>query len=213
MTVRFYVMPMVLVDAGGQLMHLPKYFPRSYTESVGVQVPITGPPLEPEAALAGVDKHVVDQGIADVCLCAADVDAAQHSVLNGKADVDMIPVNLDNQIGANLDTTKTRMRTWNIPANWLTVTTTWRELVRGIFAIFQVGQALDGAGQVRLFPEGVTLQTTIGALDPTYRSILLGAIDGKGYDRTSITDSSTMEDLMEVLTSQAAPDTMLGVVI
>jgi hypothetical protein len=220
MTVRFYVMPMVLINAGGNLVHRPKYIPYSYSGGVGVRIPVTGPPLNPDPLLTSVPFHLVDQGIADICLLAADVDAAQHAALDSHVSepvqsdvVNAVPANLDNTIGANLAVTKTRMRAWNIPANWLTAGTTWRQLVRGIFAIFQVGQVLDGAGQTRLWPEGVTLNTTIAALDPTYSALLFQAIDGKGYDRSSITGASTMEDLMEILTSQAAPDMMLGVVI
>src|SRR5687768_14916725 len=133
MTVRFYVMPMVLITTDRGQLHLRKYFPYSYRTSPDgvnlVNVDVTGPPLEPEPSLAVVPFHLVDQGIADVCLMAADMTAAQHTLLSSKTDVDAIPANLDNTIGAQLATVKTRMRAWNIPANWLTSTTTYRQLV------------------------------------------------------------------------------------
>lgn len=215
MAYRFFVMPMVLINAPGPT-HLPKYLPWSYRTNDGETIThhqVTGPPLEPEPLLAGISYHFVDQGIEDVCLFTADLDAAQITLLDSKPDVDTIPANLDAQIAGALAQTKERMRLWKIPANWLDASTTWRELVRGIIAIFRIGQTLDGAGQTRLWPPGVTLNSTIASLDPTYRSLLQQAIDAAGYDRSSITGGSTMEDLMEVLTTQAAPALIPGMII
>ena len=199
MTTRAYVLPEVIVTLNGVPTHLPKYVPHRG---------LTGPPLEPEPTLAGALRHTVYEGLGDDCLLFLDVTPAQHTVLAAHADVDVIPANLDSTIGAALATTQTRMRARGIPGNWLTAGTTWRELVRGINAMFEIGQELAQDGATRLYPAGVTLQSTIASLPGAYRTALQAAVDRQGYDRSAITGASTMEDLMEVLTTQATPKPM-----
>jgi hypothetical protein len=196
--IRLYVLPLIIEGPG----RIPKYLHGS-TMVIAPNSPFS----------------VTPYGLEDIGLCAVDTDTTSHQTLAaiGPPDVDVIPANLDNTIGAGaLETTRTRMRSRGIPGAWLHVGSTWRELVRGILAIFAVGQRVAGSGGTRLLPPGVTLDTTMDGLTADfldYQTLLYSVMDDKGYDRSSITGASTLEDLLEVIVAQAAPGSLLGMVI
>lgn len=195
MTVRFFLWP---VETNGASRG-PKYLPWRYDPD---------PP-----ALLNVPWSPLDFGLEPTALIAADVDAAQLATIAAQLDITVIPSNLDLQVGANLATVQASLELLNIPGDFVTAGNTYRQVLRGLIAIFSVAQRFNGLGNGRLFPAGITLATTLGAVSVSVRQQLQEAAEAKDYDYSGLTLSSTLRDVLKKLASQQAPGAMLGVTI
>jgi hypothetical protein len=153
----------------------------------------------------------VGYGLQPVFLIAADVTAAQLTALQALADVTVIPANLDSIVGAaNLATVKAKIEALGIPADQVTAQTDYRHIVRGITAIFALSQAFQRTGG-DLLPLGLSLDTPLGNLSQDFLTKLQAASDELGYDRSGITLTSTIRQLLNKLASQQTPQNILGV--
>lgn len=202
MTVRLYVMPTetVVVNATKDFTG-PKYLQWAKDPD---------PP-----ALVTALWALMSFGREPTALVAADVSPAQHTLLAAQPDVTVIPVTLDNELGANLAIVQAELEALNLPSDMLNVNHTYRQVLRGVIAMFKVSQRLhrmtgkDG----RLFPSGITLNTTIGQLPQGARDKLQAAAGELGYSYEGLTAGSSLRDVLKKLASQQAPGELLGVVI
>lgn len=204
MSVRFYLVPLEFSLDGRR--RGSKYFP------------FLGDPDPPALMSATIPYALQPFGAEPTALLAADVDAAQHTTLAGLADVTVIPQNLDSQLGANLATVQAQLEALNIPANAVTATNTYRQVLRGVIAIFSVSQrfySIRGTSPAgsRLFPPGITFATTLGDLSVDVRSDLQTAATQLGYDYSGLTLTSTLRQVLNKLASQPAPFTLLEVTV
>lgn len=201
MPVRLYLVP-IEFSLDGKTRG-PKYFP------------FTGDPDAP-ALIQGAPRAMMPFGLEPTALLAADLSAAQVTTMAGLTDVTVIPANLDNQLGANLATVQAELEALNIPADMLNTGNTYRQVLRGVIAIFSVTQnfyAIRGTQPEggRLFPAGITLATTLGSLSVAVRQDLQAAASALGYDYTGLTLASTIRDVLKKLASQPVPFDLLGV--
>lgn len=201
MTVRHYLIPVESTATSRG----PKYF--AYRADP-----------DPPALIQGVAWAWIPFGSEPTGLIAADVDTAQHATLAGLPDVTTIPANLDLQVGANLATVQASLEALNIPADTLTANNTYRQVLRGTIAIFKVSQRFRSirgqvAGNGRLFPPGVTMATTLGALSDQVRQDLSQAVGELGYNQDGLTLASTLRDVLKKLASQPSPESLLDVPI
>jgi hypothetical protein len=180
----------------------PKYFPYRFDP-------------DPPALFDGVEWQMMDFGLEPTALLAANLTAGQVSTLAGLSDVTMIPANLDNTLGAQRATVAAALESLHIPGDALTNGTTYRQVVRGVIAIFQVAQRFHGrlGANGRIFPAGITLSTTLGDLSQSVRNELQAAAEELGYSYAGLTLSSTLRDVLKALANQQAPGTLLGVSI
>lgn len=201
MAVRFYLIPIEETTApDGSSARGPKYFTWHRDP-------------DPPALMAGVASEIRDFGLEPTALCAADVTPAQNATLAALPDVTVIPANLDNNIGAaNLATVQAALENLHIPADAIAAATTYRQVVRGVLAIFAVAQRFNALSG-RLFPAGITLSTQLSDLSANVRGQLQEAATELGYSYAGLTLTSTLRDVLKALANQQAPQTMLGVTI
>jgi hypothetical protein len=187
MTVRFYIDPMETIASGppGRMVRRAKY-----VDALGI-----------------TRRAIQDYGQEPTCVLAADVSTAQHSSLSANADVTVIPANLDLQVGANLATVQANLEALNIPSDMVTPATSYRQILRGVIAVFSISASTP------LFGPGVTLDTTLGALLPAVRAQLKAAAESAGYDYTGLTLASTIRDALKRALARDQQRTMLGVAI
>lgn len=161
------------------------------------------------------DNAFFDFGADDTFLVACDVTAAELSALQALSDVTVIPANLDNQLGANLATVQAELEALGLPADQLTATRTYRQVLRGVVAIFTVAQRFQylDASDGRLFPPGITLNTTVGSLSQATRDTISQAVNDAGYTLTGVTGATTLRQVLNQLASQPSPIVLLGMTI
>lgn len=154
----------------------------------------------------------IDFGQEPTFLVAIDTDAATHALIAANADVAQFPVNIDLQVGANLNTVQTQLAAFNLPGDTVGVNTTYRTILRGITAIFDVLQRYAAnTGNVLVFGAGTDLNRTLGSLPVGMRTALQLAVDELHYDRSGLTGASTVGDLLKKLATQPSHLTLLGV--
>src|ERR1700693_3954213 len=126
-------------------------------------MPITGTgtdadsrrPKYADTDLAGHPWAAMDFGNEPIMLVATATNAA----LAAETDVTTIPLNLDQQIGAAVTTVQNKLESFNIPADWVTSTMTYRQVVRKVLQGFMFWQRAQGLGIPLLFTGGVKLST------------------------------------------------------
>lgn len=199
MTLRLYLVPL---EISGSIRG-PKYFE------------YRGDP-DPPALISGVNYAMMPFGFEPTALVAADLSAAQVTTMAGLADVTTIPANLDNQLGANLATVQAELEALNLPADVIVATNTYRQVLRGVLAVFAVAQrfyAMRGTQPEggRLFPPGITLATTLGDLSAGVRQDLQTAANVLGYSYDGLTLASSLRVVLKKLASQSVSVTLLDV--
>jgi len=157
-----------------------------------------------EGDFCAVSCGTMDFGFEPVMLVGATVDGATDATLTANADVVALPVNLDvNLTAAEVTAVQAKLEAVNIPAGWVTTSLTWRQLVRTIVAMFQFAQRYNGvAGNVRLFPTGVTLSTRWNQLSPTVQTNLTTTATSLGYSTTGLSGTTTLRTVLKNMADQ-----------
>lgn len=170
---RFYLMPIILVDGERQV----KYPTSSY--------------------------RAADYGNEPVALVVADVTPKEHTALAAHADVVAVPANLDTAIGGSLTQAQSALETFGIPADWLNAGMTWRIAVGGVFRIFQLFQRIQGHRRTqRVLSGGVDLSTQFNSLPFDVRAHLIVMADSLDFDRSGVSGTSTLRQILRSLASQ-----------
>lgn len=155
-------------------------------------------------SLLGPDAAGMDYGPEDDYIVASTVTAEQHAALIANADVLAIPQNLDANLTAGAVTTA---QNWlegrNIPADWVTTSLSYRQVLRIVAQMFQFAQRYQAvSNNARLFPAGTTLATTIGKLDATTKANWQNTASSLGYSFAGINNSSTTRQALKTLGQQ-----------
>lgn len=148
-----------------------------------------------------------------VMLVAADVTPAQHTAIAAHPEVGVFPADLSQTIGANLATVQATLEGFNIPAGFVTSGMTFKALVRWIARLCFFSQAFAGdylGG--RLFPAGITLNSTVGDLSQGVRQAMQNAATHFGISFAAVTLTTTIRAALKILADQL-PDvpTLAGV--
>lgn len=196
--VRFYLIPILTVtDAEGFASRGPEYF--AWRNS-------------PPALFPGVRWEGRDYGNEPTMLVAADLTDPDAATLSGKADVVTFADVLDTKLGTNASTMQTAIEALNIPTGNLPASTTYRDVLRRLTAIFLVAQCAQGKG-VTIFGPGVTLATQFGALPQAAQDAITTCAPALGYSLAGLTLTTTIRQMYSGIADQAAPTPMLGVTI
>lgn len=162
---------------------------------------------------AGTRYWCMLYGQEPVYLVAADVTAAQHAAIAANSPVTVIPENLSQQVtNPTLTSVQSALSSWDIPGSWVTVGMTYRAVLRGVAAIFQIAQRLSGKFGDRMLQPGVTLPTTLGQLTQQQRTRLQAVVDSFGFNSAGITNSTTVGQFLRAIASQWAGTIRLGAV-
>jgi hypothetical protein len=209
---RFLLVGSIEVLNNGTLYRGPNHFDgRAFREGGGTV------PMIPNDVVPKWEGR--DFGLELTWLVCADLDASQISLLQAEPDVTMVPANIDNQLGGNLATVQAALESLHIPADMLTASVPYRVVLRGIVAMFDVAQRFQTRHAIspglggRLFPAGVTLETTLGDLSFSVRSELKSAAEDLKFDYSNLTLLSKLRDVLKQVATQAKGVTMLGVAL
>ena len=150
------------------------------------------------ADLEGVDWAARDYGLEDVLLVGAAVTPAQHTLLVGNLDLIAIPQDLDQPIGLTVLTTlQAKLEGLHIPAEWLTVSQTYRDAMRVVAKLFGLmGRFHAREGRV-FFQTGITLDTRMNQLSQAQRTALEATAVDLGLTVTGITPTTPVRQVLK----------------
>lgn len=188
--VRFYVVPKIGTGATLDDAFRPKY-------------------VDHDSVQAGwnVDGRYqgMDYGLENVFLLALDVTGAEHTALTAQADVLAVPSPITDTVSAlALNTVKTKLEAGNIPADWVTTSLTYQQVLARVIRLVQFMQRFHGLfGQ--LFAGGATLDTRINQLPVNARQALNQAAQSMGADTSSITGTTLIRAALVIVADQLFP--------
>jgi len=128
---------------------------------------------------------LMDYGFIDVGLLAGEVDQTIHDTLSGYADVYSFPDDLDSAITD--PTIDAFLEGIDIPADWLTPSTTYRQLMRSMAGMFQFNQRYGGisGGETLLGGNtGITLDSNWNNLTAQQQGWFYDTLNSFGYSYT-----------------------------
>lgn len=184
---KFYLVPIEVVPTGpGTEARGPKYFNWRYDP-------------DPPALVSG-NWAMMDYGFMPYALIVAkDITQTDHDALILNADVFDFPDNLDLPVtDPGIDAF---FEAINIPTEWLTPSTTYRELMRQTAGMFQFNQRYGGiyaeryGGWHSIF-DNATLETRLRQMTAQEQEIFLAAVESFGFDPGLVNDNSQLRLLV-----------------
>ena len=186
--IKLYLLPIEEVpDPGsGKPNRGPKYFRWSYDPD---------PP--------GIDSRValMDYGFTPYALILAkNITQVDHDALILNADVFAFPDDLDGPV--NDPGVDTFFEGINLPTDWLTPATSWRELLRQTAGMFQFNQRYGGiaaheTGELHSMFDNADLGTRLRQMTAQEQSWFMATVDSFGYDSSQINHNSQLRLLVK----------------
>lgn len=168
--------------------------------------PIFGPkyfdwPFDPDPP--GIDSRValMDYGFMPYALVLAkNITQVDHDALILNADVFDFPDNLDGPV--NDPDVDTFFEGINLPTDWLTPATSWRELLRQTAGMFQFNQRYGGiaaheTGELHSIFDNADLSTRLRQMTVQEQSWFLATVDSFGFDSSQINDNNRLRLLVK----------------
>jgi hypothetical protein len=125
--------------------------------------------------------NMMDYGFIPFALLVAhDITPADHAALILNSDVYAFPDNLDQPVAdPNIDVF---FEAIDIPTDWLTPATTYRELLRQTAGLMQFNQRYGGlSGGQSIFGNGVTLETNYNSLSVQQQAWFTQTLESFGW--------------------------------
>jgi hypothetical protein len=161
-------------------------------------------------AAGGQLRAAMPFGREPVFLALADVTPAQHALIAANVPITVVPQDLSSVVGAATAVVEAELDSWNIPGQWVTAGLTYRQVLFGVAAIFQFAQRFNGLHRLRLFVGGVGLNATVGSLTQEQRDRLAAVSDSFGWDRSGVTASTTIRQLLRGAAQQWVGNIRIG---
>jgi len=156
-------------------------------------------------ALSNVRWAAMDYGFQPVMLVAADVDAATNTAACAQPDVQCIPDNLDQLLGAGaVSTVQTALENKNIPAGWVTQAMSYRTVLRtiwGFFAFIQRYSVVSGNTNPIIIG-GINLDTQFNQLSATAQTNLQNTATSLGLSSVGLTGTTTLRQILKNISDQ-----------
>lgn len=160
-------------------------------------------PLYPQYLSQSSSRMVMEYGNEGSALVLLrDVTPEAHASLNAQADVIAFPVDLDQQIGAQLATVQNALIARHIPEQWVLATHTYRQVVRIIGQMSQFMQRLTTKQTAALFSGSVTLDTRYASLPQAWQDAILAAANELGYDTTDVASNPRLRAILKTFADQ-----------
>src|SRR5262249_31451629 len=150
----------------------------------------------------GTSFAVYYYGKKKIGVVSADVSDADDKTLAARTDVTKIPDNLDQAVGSSLlGAVQKALESRELPGNWITASTTYRQVTKSTTGSVQYSQRYVGLTGGDPIPKGVTLDTTFGKLNASIQQDLLKAATSftPPLDTSWVTSNTTMRDLLHTL--------------
>ena len=150
----------------------------------------------------------MDLGIEPTFIVGAFLTAAQHTFVSAQGDVMVFPA-LDTAVGGNptLNQVRNNLEQRNIPGSWVVATTTWRQVIGEVGRNCLLLQRLSGLHKTRLFPPGVSLDSTP---NQTVLTQLTDVGQSFGLTTSGLSLALTVRDNLRLLTVQMPPFSLIG---
>ena len=180
---RFYLMPILAMPDGGRG---PKYL--EWHEE------------QEDPYLAGYSWAMMDYGFSPNALAVVkDIEQVDHDWLVGLSDVFAFPENLDGPVDQDV---QDFFEGVNLPTDWLTPATTWRELMRQTAGMFQFNQRYGGiaaveTGELHSIFDNADLGTRLRQMTEDEQRWFLAAVESFGFDPGLVNDNSQLRLLVK----------------
>lgn len=160
--------------------------------------------FQPDAQLVGVAWSMMDYGLINQGLIAANVDATQQTYLAGLSDVLTIPLDLETTVTAgNVIAIRNALEGRNIPGTWVNVGDSYRVVLREIAGYFQYMQRLTAITGLNPLTQGITLATQFQSLPLLWRNAILQAATELGYDASALQGTTTVRNILRGIANQS----------
>ena len=125
---------------------------------------------------------LMDYGFINVGLLVAhDISAADDAAVRIKPGVYAFPDNLDQPITDKAALTVI-LEAANVPTDWLTASTTYRQLLRSMAGLFQFNQRYSGISNGQsIFGNGITLDSNYNNLSAQQKAWFVQTMESFGY--------------------------------
>ena len=193
--IRFYVLP-VETNASARG---PKYFAWRF---------------DPDPPGIACKWGLMDYGLIDACLLAADITQEQHEQLTANVDVAAPPQNIDQSISEiAIPQVKAVLEELRIPADWVTGAYTYRQILRMIAGLFQFAQRHHGLHNEPLIDNKSQLELRWNQIPIARRERIQQTADSLGYDYSAVAGTWLVRRILKHLGDQwgARPFYMGGV--
>lgn len=170
----------------------------------GIEVPNSNAPEHFMPLPEGVkDAAFMAFGNEGHMLVAADVTPEAHTAITALPRVTVLPEDLDTQLTAGAVTAvESALEARNIPAEWVSTSLTYREVLRCVIGIFQFAQRYNAQTGLRLFRAGVTLSTRMNQIPVARRNELSDVATSFNLDVSAVTGTTTIRQLLRLLGEQ-----------
>ena len=181
-------------------------------------VPKTGDGSSPENSIrpkyigdGDVPYGAMDYGLEETYLVGAEVTSEQHTLLASQLDVTAIPADLDGLIGLTaLSTVQSKLEGMYIPADWVTTSHTYRDVIRLTGKLFLYMQRFHGRQLRKFFEGGIALDTRVNQLTQAQRQAMEDAAVSLGLDVSGITGPMLLRQALKILADQIPPFVLFG---
>lgn len=165
-------------------------------------------------------KGWLDIGFEPYFLVVISMTVEQRDSLAAQLDVVSFPQDIDNSIPnqATLDLVVSRLETRHIPANWITLSTTWRQVLRAILTCTLLYQRWEPLFGGTLFETDVDFDKTVGNgvtkrendIPLLVRDKLIILADSFQMDKSGFTRNSTLREVLRAMYQQWTGDYLIG---
>ena len=151
----------------------------------------------------GVTYSLVTYGGQNFCLAGADVDDTQDTELISHADVSRIPDDLAQKV--SVQAVQDELEAVQIPANWVSASNSYRELLRiitGMFNFLQRFRTISGITTPLIDGTTVTLSTRFNQLPQAVRTALVATATDMGFSTTGLSGNNTLRTMLKLMADQ-----------
>jgi hypothetical protein len=156
-----------------------------------------GPP-NPELIMSGfamMDYGFTNWGL----LIAKDISREDQEFLALQSDVFRFPDDLDGPVDQDI---QAFFEGVHLPTDWMTPSTTWRELLRQTAGMFQFNQRYAGiaameTGEAHSIFDNADLSTRLRQMTADEQQWFLAAVDSFGFDSGQINDNNQLRLLVK----------------
>jgi hypothetical protein len=144
--------------------------------------------------------NLIDYGLIDQAIIAADVTNQQHTALAANSDVLAIPSNINSTLTATAVTTATAyLEGIGMPAQWVTTSHTYREVLRIVAGCFLYLQRVTAILGRSIVLTGGVLGLQMQNIAADIRAAMQQAADEQGFDYSSVTATTTVRQVLKAM--------------
>jgi hypothetical protein len=163
----------------------------------------------------GVEYSMIDYGAAgtNTTIVVADVDGSQHSTIDTDPETLSAPEYIDANIQqSEVSAWESYLEARGIPADWMSPSLTWREVLRTVVHQFRFTQRYYGqGGSMDWAGLGINLNTQWKDLpEADFKTPFLDAANTFGFDTSFIRNNTLVRNLIKNIADQFEQTLVVG---